>query len=93
MLSGLAVIDAKKKNLRILRPIVRGQFRISSVTRFYKILGDTLAVSDQPTFTSKEFQDESAFLSAAGLLIDGLYLRYAVVRRQTIFLFSRWQSQ
>jgi hypothetical protein len=52
-----------------------------------------LAVSDQPTLFNKEFQDESAFLPAAGLLMDGWYLRYAVVRRQTIFLFSRWQSQ
>lgn len=53
MLSGLAVIDAKK---RILKFRVRlCGCRISSVTSFCKILGDTLAVSDQPTFFTKEF--------------------------------------
>jgi hypothetical protein len=53
MLSGLAVIDAKK----ILKFRVRcaGGCRISSVTSFFKILGDTLAVSDQLTFFTEEF--------------------------------------
>jgi hypothetical protein len=93
MLSGLAVIDAKKRILKFRLLFVRVSVESRPFTGFCKILGDTLAVSDQPTFFSEEFQDESTFVPAAGLLVAGLYLRYAVVRRQTIFLFSRWQSQ
>ena len=54
MLSGLAVIDAKKESKNFASDCA-GECRISSVTSFFKILGDTLAVSDQPTFFTKEF--------------------------------------